>query len=532
MANLLDLFKGSPHDNIKKETETALEQELSGIRVKSLVDINNPLIYGNEAIRITNRTTRTLDTMKEAATGQLATGGLIGKGIGELTGGKLNSISDVRNKISDTLGLPIPLIPTRVADKLQDGKSVQDILDEKNGTELGKLLKQSGGGNPKTIITSVAGTAIKFGKDKLRGALFGNSLAIGENRIPTNNVYTDTDTYTDQRIDIDRPNAIEISTPDELLLDVADTKGINLANYSPIYGVDRNSDLWRSKLAEQIRSQMVKKASITDEWPETLQKFSPDNKYTGKDGDTVQSLSHILGKQSIEKDYELTSLADGINAISEKDEYTDKLKGDYEKKDLIPFWIGLIGGPDMRKTHFRALLTGINETVTPGWNSDKFFGNPFEFKTYTNISRSVSFSLFLYCMNEDELIKMWEKVTSLTKYTYPSIIPLEDGELITPPIIDFRLGDIYVNKIGVITSLIYTFPDNGTWEIDPEIGLLPKLIDVSMTIDFIEHINTSKQGLYGKQIDIGEATISEDPVTGNDTPTTPVDIQTDNLLSL
>ena len=45
MASLLDLFKGSPYDtDVKRETETFLEEELSGTRVKSLVELNNPLI--------------------------------------------------------------------------------------------------------------------------------------------------------------------------------------------------------------------------------------------------------------------------------------------------------------------------------------------------------------------------------------------------------------------------------------------------------------------------------------------------------
>ena len=35
--------------------------------------------------------------MKNSTVGESADGGLIGKGISKLTGGKLNSISDVRN---------------------------------------------------------------------------------------------------------------------------------------------------------------------------------------------------------------------------------------------------------------------------------------------------------------------------------------------------------------------------------------------------------------------------------------------------
>jgi len=483
MASLIDLFKGSPYDSeVKQDTETLVETELTGIRIKSGVDLNNPLIYGNEAIRIGNRTTRTLDDMKAGTHGELGSGGLIGKGISALTGGKLNSISDVRNKISDTLGIPEPLIPTRVASKLESGKSVQDILDEKNGTELGKFLKQTGGGNPKTIITNVAGNAIKLGKDKLRGVLFGNSTSIGVAKPKNNyNWYTDTDTYSTAKSD-QRVN--DIASADDLLLSTEYATGINLAKYSPIYGVDRKSDLWDTDLTNQIRQQRVSANRPTGD---PLSKYDINNQYK----DSKDKNGNPIKDSSLEIKYGLTNQSDSLNSISENDTYDAKTRLERENQDLIPFWIGFIGGGSTQKTHFRALLSGISETVTPAWTAGNFFGNPYEFKTYTGISRNVTFSLQLYCMNENELITMWEKVNSLTKYTYPRII----DDMITPPIIDFRLGHIYNNKIGNISSLSYTFPDDGTWEIDPGIGLLPKIIDVSMTIDFIEQLNT-ENNLY------------------------------------
>ena len=529
MASLIDLFKGSLYDNsVKQDTETNVEEdktgliakfdklkgssdaipnvkadadtlvemELTGIRIKSGVDLNNPLIYGNEAIRIGNRTTRTLDDMKAGTHGELGSGGLIGKGISVLSGGSLNSISDVRNKIDDTIGIPVPLIPTRVASKLGPGVSVQDILDGKNGTELGKFLKQTGGGTPKAIVTNVVGNAIKLGKDKLRGVLFGNSTSIGEVKQNTRQTYTDTNPYASTRKE---QRYTELASADEILLDVHDTKGINLAKYSPIYGVDRKSDLWDTDLANQIRQQRVSENQPTGD---PLSKYDINNQYKDskdKDGNPIKD-------KSLENRYGLTNQSDSLNSISEKDTYGEKTRLERENQDLIPFWVGFKG--TTQKTHFRALLSGISETVTPAWTAGNFFGNPFEFKTYTGISRNVTFSLQLYCMNENELITMWEKVNSLTKYTYPRII----DDMITPPIIDFRLGHIYNNKIGNISSLSYTFPDEGTWETDPVIGLLPKIIDVSMTIDFIEQLNT-ENNLYA----INEIRKQVKGVNGNST---------------
>ena len=62
MPTILELFHSSGlKDSVKTDTETLVEQETSGIRIKSLVEINNPLIYGNEAGRISLRSTPDLE---------------------------------------------------------------------------------------------------------------------------------------------------------------------------------------------------------------------------------------------------------------------------------------------------------------------------------------------------------------------------------------------------------------------------------------------------------------------------------------
>ena len=52
---------GTNYSEVKSDTETLIEQETSGIRIRSAVELPNPIVYGNEAIRITNKTTSTLD---------------------------------------------------------------------------------------------------------------------------------------------------------------------------------------------------------------------------------------------------------------------------------------------------------------------------------------------------------------------------------------------------------------------------------------------------------------------------------------
>ena len=116
MPTILELFQSSGLSNqVKKDTETLVEQETTGIRIKSAVEINNPILYGNESIRIMNRTTSMVEKQRTANAVDPGDGGLIGKGLSKLTGGKVESISEARDKVNSTLGIPINLIPTDVA---------------------------------------------------------------------------------------------------------------------------------------------------------------------------------------------------------------------------------------------------------------------------------------------------------------------------------------------------------------------------------------------------------------------------------
>ena len=45
---------------------------------------------------------------------------------------------------------------------------------------------------------------------------------------------------------------------------------------------------------------------------------------------------------------------------------------------------------------------------------------------------------------------------------------------------------MYSNRTTFIESLQYTIPDEGVWETNGNVGYLPKFIDVSITMKFIE----------------------------------------------
>jgi len=209
MPTIMELFKGSSQDKavdsaaneskggFKQDVKNFAQQELSGIRVKSLVDVNNPLIYGNQAVRIAQRTTPDKDTM----TAGRSSGG----------GGGLNlneKISAVRDAVNSKLGIPETQLPTRVigkpdVSKLKSNEAVDQDAYGKNGTGLGKLLKNSAG-NPSTLGKQAAGGALKAAKKGIRGAIFGKpgklESATGADRgfeSYTNNEETYSETYSE-----------------------------------------------------------------------------------------------------------------------------------------------------------------------------------------------------------------------------------------------------------------------------------------------------------------------------------------------
>ena len=113
MPTILELFQNSTvSSQVETGEVTIVSQEQDGIRVQSKLDIPSPILYGNEATRITNRTTQAVEKQRTANSSAPADGGLVGKAMGKLTGGKINSISEARDKFNSLLGIPVNLIPS------------------------------------------------------------------------------------------------------------------------------------------------------------------------------------------------------------------------------------------------------------------------------------------------------------------------------------------------------------------------------------------------------------------------------------
>jgi hypothetical protein len=493
MPTILELFKESPQDKavnsaaneskggFKQDVTNFVQQELNGIRKASLVDINNPLIYGNQAVRIAQRTTPDKEDMTagivEGATGGLGLNKVIGK---------------ARDAVNSVLGIPETTLPSRVI-KLDGSNKGSITFSEnlssepitlasygKNGTELGKLLKQSGG-NPSTIAKQAVGGALGMAKDKLRGALFGSPGTIGD-AIGDNNSknleYHNDNTYSQVLKDTSKAfsrnmfdEGGEMSADTHLPFANKSKTELDFSLVSPIYGLDRtSSDGMFGSNPNKLSNAFSYK--VGKDVVKNVPGYYPDKKFT--DNERFKE-----GWDDISKIFGGTSLADSNGKYIDAGG-TEVEKSKMEQYDIIPFWIS---GLDASKAiFFKCIISGLSETSTPSWSGNKFVGNPYNYYTYDGVERALTFSFDIYCTNQGELTNNWEKITALTKKTYPTIV----NGISNPPFIMFRLGDLYNGKIGFIESLTYTFPDNGTWETQTSGILLPKFINASLTIKFVE----------------------------------------------
>ena len=469
-----DSYKyGTDYSAVKSSNETRVEQEASGIRIKSGVELNSPLIYGNEATRITLRSTPLLDEIKGGTGTEGGGGGLIG-----------GKITEARNFVNDTLGIPSAQTPTKVAKKIieirkgddpKENSSLNNITPDDmgaNGTGLGKFLKELGGGNPSTIGKQAVGQGIGLAKDKLRGALFGEGQGVGTAEGKTYDVE-----YTSNKNRYSDVNKSKKAPSEEgVKKDLEGTK-LDLSKVSPIYGLQRDGD-FPLRFGNTEYAMLLKGTES--------QYYSPENKDSTFTGITPGDSNSVAARLAMRDEYKLdTSTGDGINQVSPNEEYEMEddafIKlGDSVIKDFIPFWVKKHGAE--KPIVFRTTITGLTETTTPQWSGGKFVGNPYSFYLYEGVERNISFNFKVFAANSIELGVIWEKLKILTAYTYPTI----KGGLSTPPIIQFRLGDMYSGKAAFIESLGYTIPDDTNWETDGELGYLPKVIDVNTTIKFIE----------------------------------------------
>jgi len=120
---------------------------------------------------------------------------------------------------------------------------------------------------------------------------------------------------------------------------------------------------------------------------------------------------------------------------------------------------------------FRATVTGINENISAEWDDVQYMGRADKLYTYKGFTRDLNFSFTVYANSVRELVPMWKRVNYLSGLTRPSRYTdgvvsgsLTDGGFMYPPLITFRIGDMFVDQPAIIRSFGLTVPDDAPWE--------------------------------------------------------------------
>jgi hypothetical protein len=218
-----------------------------------------------------------------------------------------------------------------------------------------------------------------------------------------------------------------------------------------------------------------------------------ENKSPVKEGDTT-SLSTVkivsdddlgLIKKTSADDKYATDLTDSVNMTK---------YGDDNDEDYIKFKIyDLV---NKKYIIFRAFLSGISETLSPEWSSERYIGRPDSVHVYQGVERSMSFEFMIVPNSKQELPILWEKLNYLVGLTYPTWKSIgTTGKRMEAPFIQLTMGDLYNSVPGYFSSLSITVDDQSPWELDNGFQL-PHALNVSCEFTHIGQHALASQGTH------------------------------------
>lgn len=454
--------------------------------------------------------------------------------------------------------------------------TLAEIKNDAAGTIVGRFLAKNAKGTPTQIARQFIGASIDVLKDKVRKKLFGSPLVGGQNlakksleevqydRIAyyTNTVAPYSDNISERNdlssILLERENRLK-SIKNGTDTSIKITNGVSNLNLNSTEPISTLTDSEFGSIQKKVESltlknqsalasarkkgqrEIAKTENINDNfqykndipYSDTVDETADDIKLRNDLSTKLQTLNSAIDVLSVTRRVDRTdtkysqtefntktlqqrnweSKKDFINSKPPYEGSELKLSNNelLDEYDFIPVKFTSVFGN--KSVNFAAVIDGVNETVSPSWESAKFLGSPFSYYTYSGIERSVSFNLKLFSLNPSEHIILWQKIDFLTSLTYPISY---DGTstYIVPPFVTFTMGNLYKNKYCFIESLSYTMEDNGGWETGTSIVgensvnisgqtfnlseyKLPRQVSVALTLKFVESRGNTSLDKYG-----------------------------------
>jgi len=418
----------------KKDAETFLEEETTGLRPLQL--LSQPVLYGTDIIKLTLQEARSTRKMKLGTYPSTT-----GVDDAKVPSVEANSAKMIQNKIYTPTGL--------------------FLNDEfRNGKVLGKPgLFSKLRGTPEQLLLKLALHPV----DALKSLLSPNGTKLNTKKNDPNTKITVRNGNTGND-----GNPLELFSYNTLAFDTGDDR------YTKQLKKDKDTeDKDKTDLAGKITNILlsgtelsgmgfISKTAADSLGKKDKSKYKKNNAYTQaydtkKDarGDTV-----FLKDLSLEGYRGMQNDGDFLNSKTILNEGDDTKidSGPYKDLATLKFQSVATG----QRVRFRATISGLTETFTPSWESNKFVGNPFNFYTYNSIERSVTFTFKIFSLNYEEHKRAWIRLSFLSSLVYPQ--SYINKNYVTPPFIKFTLGDMYKDKEAFIESLTYTIDDNTPWE--------------------------------------------------------------------
>jgi hypothetical protein len=205
----------------------------------------------------------------------------------------------------------------------------------------------------------------------------------------------------------------------------------------------------------------------------------------------------ILSYREISNGSDLMNLQGPMNSTSQTAK-VGTLNKSLDEIDFISLKFGSYHGD--RYAYFRGTVSGYSESYSPSYGQHQGIGMAYPLYTFESIERTLQFNFKAYSLNFNEHMANWERLQYLASLTMPQ--GFTANEATQPPLIYFWLGDMFVKRLAYIENLTYTTDVNFPWEIGLNSGSgadcykLPMIIDVSVTIHFIEEMKDTTEGKF------------------------------------
>lgn len=503
--------------------ETLVEQETTGVRIIS--KLSSPIIYGTKIARFTLQQSDDVQEMKSTNNVSAGNTGLLG--------GLVNAGRGLINSVKSILGVPQNITPTKIylnktqfnSDTISSTDTMvilKKIKDKSAGSFFGKLIGDNMNGTPTQVGGGIAGAAVQAGKTQLRNLLLGDP-AVGQ----SNNVKAEggiaiyaTDSFNNRDVNDKKflfftfENVSDSVSPyskrlagAKYLTDENISQRKDLSSKYDFIGDVTDADLDYSNVDVKTIKTIIPKrqeSAYTKFQKKRFDKVSLQYKLGLTTNETDANGNQSYGKNK-DKLNLLTTYKPDASGIGKPE---GGVGGTYDDMDFVALKFYSIAKDTT--VQFRATITGLTETYSPTWDTNKFVGNPFNFYTYNGIDRNIQFNFKVYSLSVEEHIAAWQRLNFLASLVYPTYGGI--GEVyVVPPFLKFTLGNMFKNKECYIDSLIYTIDDNNVWEIGiPYASLsdtgwnsavknspaanykLPTVIDVGVTLKFVESKETTK----------------------------------------